>query len=231
MGDFRNYEINNLKLYKSLEAKDIKILSKYIGEVNTIIEFGSYDAGDGCYLKSNFPNANVYSIEACPERFSTIKKIENICGIKSFNYAVCDYDGFINFYQVFDENVLDHPKKYGSSGSINKKTNFYKTTFDHVKENTPISVPCITIQTFCKNNKISSVDYMHIDTEGAELKVLSGFGNIRPKILRLENCYGKKYYGEDAYDAPELDIFLSNMNYTELKEGTTGDSGLYIYNA
>ena len=70
---------------------------------------------------------------------------------------------------------------------------------------------------------------MHIDTEGAELKVLSGFGIIRPKILRLENCYGKKYYGEFAYEENELVNILNSMNYKKIEEGSTGSDALYVY--
>ena len=229
MGDYRNYESNGIKFYKSLNTTDIDIIKKYVINPKIILEFGSYDAGDSVFLKNNFPNSIIYSIEACPERYSVIKKIEKLFNLNVFNYAVCDVDGVIEFYQVQDPNVMDHNKKYGSSGSINKKTNFYKETFDHVKELNSISIPSIRIDTFCKNNKITNIDYMHIDTEGAELKVLSGFGNIRPKLLRLENCYGKKYYGEFAYEEPELNSILTNMNYKKIEEGFTGSDGLYVY--
>jgi FkbM family methyltransferase len=229
MVDYRNYESNGVKFYKSLDIKDIKIIKKYTPNPKVFIEFGSYDAGDGVFLKKNFPDTKVYSIEACPERYSVIKKIEKLFDLNVFNYSVYDNDGVIDFYQVQDPNVMDHDKKYGSSGSINKKTNFYKKTYDHIEELNSISVPSIRIDTFCKNNKIDSIDYMHIDTEGAEFKVLSGFGIIRPKILRLENCYGKKYYGEFAYEENELVNILSSMNYKKIEEGSTESDVLYVY--
>jgi FkbM family methyltransferase len=229
MIDFRNYKIQNFKLYKSLEDKDINIIKKYIPKPKNIIEFGSYDGGDGIFLKNNFPNADVFSIEACPDRYLNIKELEKIFKINVFNYAIADYDGIIEFYQVHDENVVDNIKKIGSSGSINKKTNLYKTQFKHLTELSPISVNCITIQTFCNINNIKEIDYMHIDTEGAEHKVLLGFANIRPKIIRLENCYDKNYYGENAYSITELNKLLFDMGYSEIIEGKTPDSGLYLY--
>jgi len=230
MHDYRNYELNKIKFYKSLNIDDINIIKKYVTDPKIFIEFGSYDAGDAVFLKNNFTNTTIYSIEACPERYSIIKKIEKLFNLNIFNYAVCDIDGFINFNQVYDPNVMDHNKKYGSSGSINKKTNFYKNNYNHLQELNSISVPSIRIDTFCKNNKINNIDYIHIDTEGAELKVLSGFGQIRPKLLRLEICYGKKYYGEFAYEQSELNDMLISMNYTEIKQEFNKSDGFYVYN-
>jgi FkbM family methyltransferase len=227
MNDFRNYESHNIKFYKSLEDDDINFIKKYIDNPKVFLEFGSYDAGDAVFLRNNFKNTKIYSIEACPIRYNIIKNIENLFDLNVFNYAVCDSDGFIDFYQVEDPNVFDNEKQYGSSGSINKKTNTYKDTYKHLKELNPITVACTRIDTFCKNNKITNIDYMHVDTEGAELKVIFGFGDIRPKLLRLEIFYGKEYYGESAYDKLEIDNLLNNMNYTKIKE--TQSDELWIY--
>ena len=113
--DFRNFQINDLKVYRS--NFDLDWFQKHLKRnPETIIEFGSYDGGDGLFYKNNYPECNIYSIEACPKRFQIVKKLEHEYKINVFNYAVCDIDGHINFYQVHDENVLDSEEKYGSSG-------------------------------------------------------------------------------------------------------------------
>tara|TARA_R110002124_G_scaffold238008_1_gene403269 strand:- start:1578 stop:2324 length:747 start_codon:yes stop_codon:yes gene_type:complete len=216
MQDFRNYESQGRKFYKSLSEKDLNIIRKYVPEPKVIMEFGSCDGGDGIYLKNNFPKAEVYSIEACPERFKIVSQLEEPFGLHVSNYAVSDVNGVATFYQSTDQNQMDSDGQYSGQGSLNKKTDLYKNSYPNITELEPISVNTITVKTFCVNNKINHVDYMHIDVEGAELKVISGFGDMRPKLIKVEVVLGKDMYGEFAYDQEELKDTLTDMNYTQV---------------
>lgn len=224
--DFRNYSKKGIALYKS--DFNVNWINQYLGrKPSTIIEFGSYDGGDGAFYKESFPSAKVVSIEACRERYSTIKEYNEVLGIEIYNYAVCDYDGHIDFYPVIDPNVMDNASKYGSSGSINKRTNLYKKRWTHIKEQEPVKTPCIRLDTFCNTHNIENIDFLHVDVEGAEHKVVNGFGDMRPSILWMETHLGKAYYGEDAYEVSELNMSLLAMGY-EIKEQFNADT-LYIY--
>jgi FkbM family methyltransferase len=226
MVDFRNYEYNGIKLYHS----DIKIetLKNYLINPKIIFEFGSYDGGDGCFYKQNFPNSRVISIEASIERFNIIKSYEKILGIEIFNYAISNINGFDKFYEVFDPNVMDSNNNIGSSGSLNRKTEKYKNSFKHLKELEPIEVQTIRIDTFCQNNNITEIDFMHIDVEGTEHKVLDGFGEIRPKIIWAETYLGKDYYGDNAYDSEELIKLFIEKGYEIIEK--SGADTLFLYN-
>jgi FkbM family methyltransferase len=225
MGDFRNYLVDGIKLYRS--DFNIEWIYKYLNKSpSVIIEFGSYDAGDGVYYKKSFPASRVISIEACKERFSTISEYNKHFGIELYNYAVCDYDGEIKFYQVKDPNVMDNKSKYGSSGSINKRTQLYKNTWTHIIEQEPIITPCIRLDTFCKNIGVDNIDFLHVDVEGAEHKVVEGFGTLRPLMLWMETHLGQKYYGEDAYNITELNEILQNMGYERIV--INGADTLYV---
>jgi len=64
INDFEN-PWNNRDLWHSfLDINLVKTICN--NNVKTIIEFGSYDGGDGIKYKYNFPDAKVYSIEASP---------------------------------------------------------------------------------------------------------------------------------------------------------------------
>ena len=77
------------------------------------------------------------------------------------------------------------------------------------------------------NNSIKNIDFMHIDVEGAEHRVIQGFGNIRPKLIWAETYLGKDYCGENAYDISELQNMFLKMGYVVV-EKTTADT-LYLY--
>jgi|694.fasta_scaffold82654_3 FkbM family methyltransferase len=225
MGDYRNYEVDGVKMYKS--DFNINWIFKHLGRTpNVIMEFGSYDGGDGVFYKKTFPDAEVYSIEACDERYKVIQKLDEIFGIHTFNYAICEYDGYIDFYPVKDPNVMDHQDKFGSSGSINQRTDLYKRNFGHIIEQVGKKVPCIRLDTFCKNNNINHIDFLHVDVEGAEHRVISGLGELRPSILWLETYLGKEYYGENAYVTADLHKMIIDLGY-EIVEQTSADT-LYL---
>lgn len=227
MVDYRNYEVDGIKMYKS--DFNIRWIEKHLKKKpEVIVEFGSYDGGDGVFYKKSFPNAEVYSLEACSERFKVIQKLDKKFDIHTFNYAVCEYNGFADFYSVKDPNVMDHEDKFGSSGSLNQRTEKYKNQFTHIKEQEAKKVPCIRLDTFCENNNIKNIDFLHVDVEGAEHRVVQGFGELRPSILWMETYLGKDYYGKNAYVTSELNKMILDMGYI-IAEKTPADT-LYVYN-
>lgn len=55
-----------------------------------------------------------------------------------------------------------------------------------------IEVPCTTLNTILKDNNVSSVDYLKIDTEGSELAILEtiDFSLVDIRCIDVENNYG-----------------------------------------
>jgi len=181
--------------------------------VNNIVEFGSYDGGDGIRYKYHFPNANVYSIEASPFCYTKMKPLEKY-GIRIFNYAISNKDGKALFYGTYDENN----NNYAPCGSLNK--DYCSTTQPSgkpLKIMPPIEVPCITLEAFCKEQEISSIDFLHVDVEGHAVEVVSGFGNIRPRILYIE------VRGDTHNHSPEVGQLLTSINFKKIDSASFND--------
>jgi len=226
MRDFRNYDIGGVKMYKSEFNQEF--IKKHLDKNPTVIvEFGSYDGGDGVYYKKLFPDAEVYSLEADADRFEVVRANGEIFGLNTYNYAVCEYDGEIEFYSVEDPNVMDHTLKTGSSGSINQRTTLYKNMFPHLKEREGYKVPCTRLDSFCKSQGLKNIDFLHVDVEGAEHRVIQGFGELRPKLVWMETYLGKDYYGENAYVTEDLHQSMTSIGYVVV-ESTPADT-LYKY--
>lgn len=227
--DFTNYNVEGYKLCVNIDFQ-VHWITKHLNkDPETILEFGSYDGGDGVRYKKTFPNCRVISIEACPIRFNLIKDLENKFDIEAYNYAVCDTDGQIEFFQVADENVIDNPLKFGSSGSINQRTDKYKNRFSHITEQPGITVDSIRLDTFCSNNNITDIDFVHCDVEGAEHRVVMGMGVMRPKLILLEMHLGKEYYGNHAYDTDELHSHMLDLGYAMVENTASQVDRLYYY--
>ncbi len=182
-----------------------------------IIEFGSFDGGDGLRYKLAYPKCDVYSIEADPQLFGKTEQLKKY-ELKVFNYAICDINGEIDFHRcLFKEPYYCYQKgDVGGSGSILKPSEYNKEVVLHqFYEEWPIIVKAITVETFCIEQKINEIDLMHIDVEGAAMEVLSGFGCVRPKLLFIEIDGAEKFY-ESASRFDEVNFVLEKMEY-ELK--------------
>ena len=159
----------------------IDLIKQVCGNVNNVVEFGSYDAGDGIRYKYYFPNSNVYSIEASPACYHKIKPLEKY-GLKIFNYAVTNKNGEIDFHGTYDD-VLDN---YAPCGAIERDLVSTDAGSKTLRILPPIKVPCITLETFCKNQGIEYIDLLHVDVEGHDLQAIEGMGKIRAKIIFIE---------------------------------------------
>ena len=58
---------------------------------------------------------------------------------------------------------------------------------------------------------INSLDYLKLDTQGAELEILKGLGNYRPLLIKCEVQIYPMYKNVPSWT--ELLYFLSKLNY------------------
>jgi FkbM family methyltransferase len=198
---------------------DISFIKKEIGNPKIIFEFGFYDGDDTIAYKNNFPECNIYAFEPDLINFSFYKEKLLVQGIHVYNYAISNKTGEIPFYvREFIKETNGKPKGYHSPGcGIIKTTDYAKKEWNHQKDNDNyIIVPSITIKDFCEKNKISTIDFMHIDVEGALSKVLEGFGNIWPKLIKAETGLNDCY--EEMLTRNEYDGLFDKLGYIKLKE-------------
>ena len=67
------------------------------------------------------------------------------------------------------------------------------------------------IDTFCRLEYITKIDYIHIDVQGAESIVLSGLGDLRPLYIFAETCEFETY--ETGIDIKGFDQFMKGLGY------------------
>ena len=79
-----------------------------------------------------------------------------------------------------------------------------------------IKIKCNTLNTILDTHKISSIDFLNIDVEGAELNVIKGidFKKYKPKLISIEN---NELFIND-YINSEIFKILSNNNYTYINK-------------
>ena len=73
------------------------------------------------------------------------------------------------------------------------------------------NIECDTISNCLKNLKINSLDFLKIDTQGAELEILKGLGFYKPLLIKCEVQIHSIYKNTPSWT--ELLNFLNKLNY------------------
>jgi FkbM family methyltransferase len=136
---------------------------------------------------SDVGRVRLHSFEPVTNTFAVLKSNLGRSGALLHNIAISGNNGSETFYHYNKTSKLAHMSSfYRRNPAVEQQFNM---------EPVPISVQAQTLDSFCEKHSISRVDFVKIDTEGAELDVLRGAANLlrehRIKIIQFE--YGGTY--------------------------------------
>lgn len=163
-------------------------------------DVGANNGNQFLNLSANDPNVEVFAFEPTPELQIIIEsKVKNLPNYKLIKAAVSDYNGVSEF------NVAGQ-SDWGSSSLLkfSKKSETDWPGRSDFKVTEKINVNVIRLDSFIEENNITSIDYLHIDTQGSDLNVLKGLGDK----LKIVN-------GGVMEAATKKDILYDNQNTVE----------------
>jgi len=193
--------------YLEVERAEQIFYLKYLREGMTVFDVGA-NVGELTLLFSRFAGGeHVHAFEASRAAF---EKLEIVCrtanrrGVTLNHLALADKKGAIRL-NIYDDEFL----------SFN--TQAARPLKDYGLDIEPVEVEEVsaaTIDDYCEENRIESVDLLKIDVEGAELQVMRGARKLlaarRVKCLTFE-------FGQTTFDMgnrpEEIEAFLGEMNY------------------
>lgn len=175
-------------------------------KVKVVFDVGAYDGGTAIRYREYFPETEVYSFEPFPASFA---KLETNASKHSFihpvNAAVADTVG---------EAVL-HVNSMDATNSLlpAETTNSYLD--DLTREVAEVNVRTTTIDAFCAENRIDTIDILKIDVQGNGLAVLQGAGNMlrnhKIRLIYIEIEFIQIYRHQPLMF--ELTAHLNSLNY------------------
>jgi FkbM family methyltransferase len=154
-----------------------------------IFDIGACEGEDSIRYSKLFPNSTIYAFEPRADNFKKggeMIKQYNRKNILLFNIALSDKNGTAEFYlsegepgQLKNDENWNYGNKSSSllppSEELKKHTawlNFKNKTIVETKR----------LNEFVKEKNISTIDFMHIDVQGAELMVFEGAGDYLKNI-------------------------------------------------
>lgn len=156
---------------------ELSLFDNYVTGARTIFDVGANFGIMACLYAKRAPDARIFAFEPHPSTYATLKgnlERNGISNVSTHQLAVGSEKGTVSF--------TDHGSP--ASNRISDDTGLYPT----------IDVPITTLDMFVEEQGIDEIDFLKIDVEGAELKVLQGLsktlGQRRVRAGMIELCPG-----------------------------------------
>lgn len=226
------YNRENYILTDSPLKKDLLRLFKRDSKM-TILDIGGCEGEESLRYSRIFPLATIFVFEPLPKNQKIVT--ENIEKYKSkiiqlIPMAVSDEDGNTEFYvsSGHPDPNSEYDWDFGNKSSsllAPQETN----NPSWLQFNEKIEVQTITLDSFLAENKINEIDFVHMDVQGAELKVLSGAkGFVKNiKAIWLEVADVEIYKGQPL--RTDVEVIMNGNGFYLVKSEMHGASGDQFY--
>jgi FkbM family methyltransferase len=182
---------------------------------SNVFEIGANYAQDAEYLRKRFglKESDIYIFEPHSE---IIKAVRDLYNFNSYDVAISNHNGRAVFHAIDIEN-----NEYKNSGISSLK----KGLTTNSRNFTDIEVEVVRMDSFIRENKIKSIDFLKLDVEGANYEVLEGFGDelSRVKAIQVEGEYRQYWEGQKLYW--DIEQLLKQSDF-ELVYFTLSDDGV-----
>lgn len=220
---------NNIKQY----------VKKKLRRRPVIVEVGAHYGEDSVdFLKVMDPSC-VYCFEPDPRNIYIFKKYVKDERISLHEFAVSDTNGdSIDFHLSYSSNI--GPTMFEKYHWINKKeyidmkinasgASSLNRGHPLLKEGETVKIETIRLDTWAIKNDVENIDFLWIDVQGAEKKVVRGFGDMSKKI----KCVWIEF-GEDGYDVymgrnETISMFDSLGFVLDKKKSNRGKKGNLLF--
>ncbi|MBC7409533.1 MAG: FkbM family methyltransferase [Arcicella sp.] len=200
----------------------------------TILDIGGCEGEEAIRYSRIFPNATIFSFEPLPKNQEFIN--ENInkytaTNVKLIPFAISDEAGISQFYVSSghpENQSTDLDWDFGNKSSSLLPPDS-RNNHEWLKFNEKIDVPTITLHSFLIDNEIEEVDFIHMDVQGAELKVLFGAKNLINKIkaVWLEVSDLEIYKNQPLRS--DVEGFMKSNGFYLVKSEMLGNFGDQLY--
>jgi FkbM family methyltransferase len=208
-------------------------------KVNTVFDIGSCEGEDAIRYGRFFKGAMVYAFEPRPDNLDIIRKNLRLFKAEDFvkveGIALSDEKGSFDFYLSSGQpEIATEGWDYGNkSSSLLPPSQSMEEHTAWLKFNEKIIIPTDRMDQFCRERSITNVDFMHIDVQGAELKVLQGAGDLlqKTRAIWMEVEAVELYKGQPLKS--DVEQFMKTRNFQCVLDTVNAVAGdqLYVNNA
>ena len=184
---------------------ELDFVSKIIKPSDVVFDVGA-NKGAWCEMLLGVnPEVTIFAFEPVLRAFKTLKKRLNKANVNSYNIAVSETEKEKIFYHYGQDQQVEEMSSFYRRSTIEKRMNLSPS---------PVSVQCVSLDSFCSNHGIPKINFLKIDTEGSELDVLQGAKSMlrSGKIDVVQFEYGGTFI-DAGISMSRIFEFLTDLNY------------------
>lgn len=202
-------------------------------DVLVILDIGSLHCLESIEFSKKYKNAKIYAFEANKESYKVcLENTKNIDRITVINKCVNDYDGECSFFPINPDKTITTWFDGNRGASSMFKAN---GAVDHIEKyiQDEVIMPCLRLETFCKENNITKIDAIWMDLQGAELLALKGLGDLlnTVSVIQTELEINPMYENQCLYS--DVNTYLTDRNFKKISGNSSVQFGadfIYIKN-
>ncbi|MBR9706744.1 FkbM family methyltransferase [Candidatus Pacearchaeota archaeon] len=180
--------------------EEVKQIKKYLQNPKHLIDIGANCGEISFYLSKEYPNAKIYAFEPGTRAFNVLRKIK-----KKFH---------LNNLLIYKMALGDKKEIVGMEFPDSNDTLAFITK----RKNSKNKVRIEKLDDFIAKKKITQIDFIKIDVEGFEMKILNGGANSikksKPLMLVEVDEGNQKRFNHSSKDI--LD-FMKKMKYEKIQ--------------
>ncbi len=161
--------------------------------ISTIIDIGANNGNWARTMNLLLPKSRIYSFEPLPECFQKLEQqMQNIKNHKSFNFALGDISGKVEFNQ----------NEFSASSSIHDISAEHVAAFPFTAKAKKIMVNIDRLDNIIAGYNLDREVLVKIDVQGYEDKVIAGATEtlLQAKIVIVEVSYEVLYKGQPLFE-------------------------------
>lgn len=209
-------------LFEHSVTSRLDIIAKFIPETPMIFEAGAHYGFDTLRFSNKWPHSTIIAFEPLPHSFERFKAAtRHLSNAAGYQLALNDEKGSSVFY------VCGAPGK-DSMWTLGESSLLENNGWSYA-EGAKITVSCVILDDWCKENGVSSIDFLSLDLEGAELKALQSSPDILEtiKVIHVATFFKEMRKGMTRY--VDLKRFLEEAGFVVLAHWYSDEKGAAIF--
>lgn len=192
----------------------------------TVFEIGACQGEDTLLYAQAFPRARIYAFEPLPENFAVLRQsLAAYDRAQAWQLALGDARGEAAFHVSSGVPATGggaHDPMVSRSSSLLAPSTERPESLDWLTFDQAIRVSTDTLDSFCAEHGVDRIDFIHMDVQGAELKVLEGSRRMLPHIraIWMEVAFEKTYEGQPL--EPETTRWMAERGFRKIHQVSYG---------
>jgi len=202
-----------IEMFSHNHVRDLNWLRQFLPYNPVIFEAGAFRGLDTVSAAKIWPNGRIIAFEPYPNAFSLLETnvaYAQVTNVELHKLALNSYNGTALFNVCLGPN--NNEPAYGYASSLLP----LKKGMEVFCKGPQIEVSCVTLDSWCKENQIDSIDLLHLEVEGAEYNVLKHSRNTLKtvKVICIKTQIHPYRLGMTNF--PALKEFLEKANFVLL---------------